>query len=237
MPNDGLGLIILVNAGDKASQNTVLEKKLIRVAFDLPDPIDPSGSDKTKKNEPETTPLPLPLSSYAGTYNNTGYGGALILCDPSPSARNAHAPELCERVVADYAVVDAFSPPPSSNTSTDPAPQLLASWPRIWSYHLRLTHKSGNKFWFAPSTLFTEGYGRDTSPFDTWNWKEEGSGEAIIEFEVVSDDAEKGKGKVVGMGLRGTLDNKGVSNREKRWADRKGATVWDVADAWWDRVV
>lgn len=218
----------------------MLEKKLIRVAFDLPDPIDLSEPDKTKKNDTETIPLPLPLSAYAGTYNDTGYGGSLTLCDPSPSALNAHAPEYCEKVIADYAFVDAVSPPPFSKTSTVPAPQLLASWPRIWSSHVRLTHKSGNKFWFAPSTLFLEGYGRDTTPCDTWNWEGEGLGEAIIEFEVVKDGLgypENGNGKVVGMGLRETLDNEGVSNREKKWAGKEGATVRDVADTWWDRAV
>lgn len=241
LPHDGLGFIILVNAGDKFAENLVLEKKLMRAAFDLPDPTGPTEPEKPKKNETETTPLPLPLSAYAGTYNNTGYGGALTLCDPSPSALNAHAPEYCARVIADYASVDAFLPRAISNVSTDRAPQLLASWPRIWSSHLRLTHKSGNKFWLAPSSLFPEGYGRNATPFDTWDWEGDGPGEAVMEFEVALGDGvrgtEEGTGNIMGMGLGSTLDNEGVSNREKKWASKKGSTVWDVADAWWDRVI
>lgn len=230
-------MIILVNAGSKFAENGILEKKLMRAALDLPDPVSSPEPEKPKNNETEAVPLPLPLPAYAGTYNNTGYGGSLTFCDPSPSALNAHAPEHCAKVISDFAFVDAFHPPPFYNTSGEPTPQLLASWPRMWSSHLRLTHKSGNKFWFAPSSLFFEGYGRNTTPFGTWDWGA-GLGEAVVEFQVDFDGEDDGEvGKVVGMGLIETLDDDGVSNREKKWAGKDGSTVFDVADAWWDRAL
>ena len=44
--------------------------------------------------------------------------------------------------------------------------QLVASWPRLFSSHLRLYHYDRNLFTMSsPPTLFLKGYGRDSTPF------------------------------------------------------------------------
>ncbi|KAG1880766.1 hypothetical protein F4604DRAFT_1510254, partial [Suillus subluteus] len=102
------------------------------------------------------------------TYTNAGYGD-ITFCSPSDSS------SYCQDVISDFAAVDA-------GKSGAPQPvQLFAAWPRIWSSHIRGVHRSGNTFVVQYTSLFPEGYGRDTTPFET---SEIGSSEATAEFVV-----------------------------------------------------
>ena len=82
-------------------------------------------------------------------------------------------------------------------------------------------HQSGNKFLVQCTSLFPEGYGRDSTPFET---AEIGTSEATGEF-VVED------GKVVGFGLFGMV---GVDEPTER--ERTHTTVKGRAEAWFDKV-
>ena len=106
-----------------------------------------------------------------------------------------------------------------AQSSAPGAPQLLAVWPRVWSSHIRAVHQSGNKFEVQFTSLFPEGYGRDSTPFET---AEIGTSQATAEF-VVED------GKVVGFGFFGLVDQ--LTERERTYT-----TVKDRAEAWFDKV-
>jgi hypothetical protein len=80
-------------------------------------------------------------------------------------------------------------------------------------------HQSENKFLVQLTSLFPEGYGRDSTPFET---AEIGTSESTAEFVVEN-------GKVVGFGLFGLVGQ--LTERE-----RIQTTVKDRAEAWFDKV-
>ncbi|KAG2362374.1 beta-lactamase/transpeptidase-like protein [Suillus spraguei] len=104
----------------------------------------------------------------------------------TPSGNSSY----CQDVISDFATVDA------GKSSAPQSVQLLAEWPRYTS-------------------LFPEGYGRDSTPFETEFF------EATAEFVVEN-------GKVIGFGF-GLLDQ--LTERE-----RTHTTVKDRADVWFDKV-
>ncbi|OJA15997.1 hypothetical protein AZE42_10249 [Rhizopogon vesiculosus] len=150
--------------------------------------------------------LDLPLEEFSGTYTDPGYG-TFTFCSPSSSS------SYCQQVITNFTAVDSVHPSAPSSL------QLLAAWPRIGSSHIRAVHQSRNKFLLLFTALFPEGYGHDSTPFET---AEIGTPGATAEF-VVED------GKVVGFGLFGLVDQ--VTERE-----RTKMTVKDRADAWFDKV-
>jgi hypothetical protein len=151
--------------------------------------------------------LELALEEFSGTYANAGYG-LINFCSPSGSS------SYCQDVILDFATVD------SNKSSAPQSHQLFAAWPRVWSSHIRGVHRSGNTFEVQYTSLFPEGYGRDTTPFET---AEIGTSEATAEF-VVED------GKVVGFGLVGLVGQ--LTERE-----RTHTTVKDRAEVWFDKVM
>jgi len=153
-------------------------------------------------------PLELVVEEFSGTYTNPGYG-TFTFCGPSSSSPD------CQRVITDFNAVD------KAQSSAPSSPQLLGSWPRVWSSHIRAIHQSGNKFLVQCTSLFPEGYGRDSTPFET---AEIGTSEATGEF-VVED------GKVIGFGLFGMV---GVDEPTER--ERTHTTVKGRAEAWFDKV-
>lgn len=94
-----------------------------------------------------STPPPLPLESYAGTYSDRGYGN-FTLCSP------ASASSYCTDVRETFSTV----------LPDDAPPGLYATWSRFWTEHVQLTPTSGNQFSFETFTIFPEGYGRNTTP-------------------------------------------------------------------------
>jgi hypothetical protein len=162
---------------------------------------------KAVMSPPEgTTGLELALEEFSGIYTNPGYG-AFTFCSPSNSS------PYCQKVIADFTAVD------TAQSSALSSPQLLAAWPRIWASHIRAVHHSGNKFLVQLTSLFPEGYGRDSTPFET---AEIGTSESTAEFVVEN-------GKVVGFGLFGLVGQ--LTERE-----RIQTTVKDRAEAWFDKV-
>ncbi|KAG1877404.1 beta-lactamase/transpeptidase-like protein [Suillus subluteus] len=212
LPNDDIGVVVFANGRDKATPVMNISNRIIDVALNLRSklspPIKPDPSDKkliTPPNE-NVVDLELALEEFTGTYSNAGYG-AITFCSPSSSS------SYCHDVISDFTAVDA-------GKSTAPqSVQLFAAWPRIWSSHIRGVHRSGNTFVVQCISLFPEGYGRDTTPFET---SVMGSSDATAEF-VVED------GKVVGFGFVGLVGQ--VTERE-----RTHTTVKDRAEVWFDKV-
>jgi hypothetical protein len=158
---------------------------------------------------------PIPLEKYTGTYTNPGYG-SVTLCDSSNSPNSSY----CAQVLSDFAIVDSNNPyQVTSHIRTKP--QLFAKWSRLWSTHVRLVHvsdsESGHEFNVQPTALFTEGFGADKTPFETF---ENGEGGAPAKF-VVED------GKVLGLGVFGSVGD---------LTKRRGNTVQGQAEVWFDKI-
>ncbi|KIJ64016.1 hypothetical protein HYDPIDRAFT_28910 [Hydnomerulius pinastri MD-312] len=209
LPSDELGIVVLANAGDQSltvgkisdrilDQALRLESLSTQSSFNFPFP---GGAA-----EPEPWSFELSLDEFAGTHTHPGYR-ALTLCSPtSPSS-------CCVKVQADFAAVN------KGQNSSQPSPELIAAWPRVWSSHIRMRYLKGSTFKVEFVTLFPNGHGKDSTPFETT--------EIIGRFgnaEFIVED-----GKVVGFGISGLL-------RHQMGRGQSSKTVQERADVWFDRV-
>jgi len=224
LPDDDVGVVVFANVAEAPLTN--ISNRIIDAALHLRSELSPpmfvfhyydlflhltllACASSIPEKKAVTPPpeniigLELALEEFSGTYTNPGYG-TFTFCDPSSSSL------YCQQVITDFAIVDAAQPNAPSS------PQLLTAWPRFWGSHTRAVHQSGNKFLFYCTTLFPEGYGRDSTPFEMETLR------ATAEF-VVED------GKVVGFGLFDMVGQ--VTERE-----RTHTTVKNRADVWFDQI-
>jgi len=160
---DGIGIVVLVNADAKGSS---LEKIIVGVAekafgvgnsSNLPPAddsitsrsIQPRHSVVTARADSAGTP---PYPDLAGTYYSTGYG-TVVLCSVNSSSPS------CQSVLDDFRAVDKSISP----NSTD----LFASFNTVWSKHAHLTHANASKYLISLGTIYPEGYGTNSTPFST----------------------------------------------------------------------
>ena len=144
----------------------------------------------------ETKPPSLKLADYARLYSAPGYL-PMQLC--SSANQSIH----CNDVVSAFA---------SLHNSSTLESTLYATYPTFWSTHVWLTHVSGDVFNIAFTALFPNGYGENTSAFET---ALRGEGEGMVEFEVrdgkvqgfslvIDEEAAVSRKRKIGGGLRGT---------------------------------
>jgi hypothetical protein len=107
------------------------------------------AAEKAFSSESAGMPSSLDL---AGTYYNTGYG-TLVLCNMRSTSPS------CESVLDDFRAVDKSLSP----NSTD----LFASWNTVWSTHVRFTHTNASQYLISIGTIYSEGYGQNSTPFST----------------------------------------------------------------------
>lgn len=207
-PWDNIASVILTNADNKYLQNLEIAQTIgasssigntVAVSAGVRRPSVRSAAILRSRAE-DSAP---PLANLAGTYSNGGYGSPITLCDTSSTS------QYCAQTLAAFHIVDTYA------AAEDNGSELYATWPRAWSSHVRLTHLEGNQFTALPTTLYPNGYGRNTTPF------EEISGTGLVEFVVEG-------GKVAGFSLRESVGEE--TNREK-----KGGSVEETADAWFIR--
>ncbi|KAG9311212.1 hypothetical protein JVU11DRAFT_8288 [Chiua virens] len=136
-----------------------------------------------------TDGIGVTLFANASTYANLGYG-SFTLCSPSCAL------PYCDRIRSDFAIVDSAQGTPSSN-------DLLAEWLHIRSSRLRMRHQQGPLFDIYFTTLHPEGYGKDTTLFETGGI---GTTKGLAEF-VVQD------GEAVGLSGR-TIDGAGTQGHD-----------------------
>ena len=169
---------------------------------------------------PEAEPLPIDLDSFSGTYTNPGYG-AVIFCTAQSTSHH------CLTVLDSFGPFIGQTPFPSPIPVPAPAPiapELYAVWPRLWSSHVRLTHRAAADFDLQFTTLFPHGYGANTTAFET---AQSGESDGQVVFVLEGEGAEA---SVVGFGME--LDADAVEARK-----RAGATdVRDWADAWFEKL-
>ena len=160
---DGVGIVVLVNADEKGSS---IEKILLGVAEKafgagnssnfLPADnsitsrsIMPRHSGLTPRTDNAGTPPSLDL---AGTYHSTGYG-TIALCSVHSSSPS------CQSVLGDFRAINKSISPDSTD--------LFASFITLWSKHAHLTYTNANKYLISLGTIYPEGYGKNSTPFST----------------------------------------------------------------------
>lgn len=153
-------------------------------------------------------PLPIDLESFSGTYSNPGYG-TVIFCTTQSTSHH------CLDVLVSFAPFIGQTPFP---------PELYAAWPRLWSSHVRLTHRSAADFDLQFTSLFPAGYGANTTAFET---SESGESEARAVFVL---EGEGEKAVVLGFGME--IDSEAIEARRR--AGAKDIREW--ADAWFEKV-
>jgi hypothetical protein len=205
-PEDGIGIVVLVNADAKDRPIFDIILKVVEKAF---------GSADTSSSPPANQPTISHRSTLsrrtgmtaraessgtssldlAGTYYNPGYG-ALVLCtmhSTSPS---------CESVLDDFrAVNNSLSP-----NTTD----LFAYWRTMWATHVQFTHTNAGQYLVSIGTIYPEGFGRNSTPFSTL--VPVTIGQFVVENE-----------RVVGFGFNETGDSDVTLN---------GQSVEDTSQIW-----
>ncbi|KAF8132810.1 beta-lactamase/transpeptidase-like protein [Boletus edulis] len=211
LPSDEIGVTLFANGEDKAEPLMLVLKRILDSALGLTSSL--SHTSSPSRNATQTEPdarnatLALSLDAFAGTYTNPGYG-PLTLCSPSsPSG-------YCTTVQSDFSIVD------NAQSTVSNSEDLLAAWSRVWSSHLRMRHQHDLVFDVYLTSLYPNGYGKDTTPFA----KERGIGTADGVAEFVVEE-----GRVVGFGLSGFVGQ--VTERARTYEG-----VRDRAEVWFDRV-
>ncbi|KAI0318427.1 beta-lactamase/transpeptidase-like protein [Amylostereum chailletii] len=213
-PTFGIGVVVLINADghNAAAAMTDISNEILSRSFQVT--VTP-GETQPSHQPGLVTPTPsnsetreaMPAFDFTGTYHDNGYGH-FIVCNTTTSS------DYCHQVLADFKAVDPHTPAPT---------ELYASYPRLWSTHLRFTHVKDHRFYVKPTALFPVGYGKNTTPFEVpFDGGVGEDGFAIADF-VVED------GKVVGFGFSGTV-------AQKTMMQKKGGSVKETAEAWFERV-
>ncbi|KAJ7162602.1 beta-lactamase/transpeptidase-like protein [Mycena crocata] len=116
----------------------------------------------------------------------------------------------CRGVIEDFRIVDQSSKLPASPL------ELYAAWPRFWGSHLRFVPIGGFSYLVKLSSLYVEGYGVDRTPFED------------VSSETMTSTFMLEQGRIVGFGLFGAGD--------KSWRAKKGGSVRDIADVFFDKL-
>jgi hypothetical protein len=218
-PHDGVGLALLTNVDEPDAANELVIRRVFRAAFGLPENAD-LGAALADANDPRNEakaaataeeggkPVPLPADvDFTGAYAAAGYGPGFVLCNTSSTS--AH----CLEILATF-----------QSTLGDGglnATSLVGAWPRLWSTHIWLVHQGGTRFALQTPIVFPQGYGKNESAFmfPEWTGEEGGpSAECVVE-----------EGIVRGCGLFGMV-------KPKTMREKKGGSVEERAEAWFERV-
>ncbi|KAF8132830.1 beta-lactamase/transpeptidase-like protein [Boletus edulis] len=215
LPSDEIGVTLFANGEDKAEPLMLVFERILDSALGLTSSL--SHASSPTRNATQTEPdaqnatLALSLDAFAGTYSNPGYG-AFTLCSPSSPST------YCTRVQSDFSIVDNAQ---GTGASVSDSKDLLAAWPRVCISHVRMRHQHDLVFDVYLTSLYPNGYGKDTTPFAS-NEGGVGTADGVAEFVVE-------EGRVVGIGLSGFVGQ--VTERARTYEG-----VRDRAEVWFDRV-
>jgi hypothetical protein len=162
-PEDGIGIVVLVNADSKGSS---IEKIVVGVAEKVFDAGNSSNSSPANDSINSRSILPRnsgvtaradsagtpPYPDVAGTYYSTGYG-TVVLCSVHSTSPS------CQSVLDDFRTVNKSISPDSTD--------LFASFVTLWSTHAQLTHTNASEYLVSLGTIYPEGYGKNSTPFST----------------------------------------------------------------------
>ncbi|KAJ7334791.1 beta-lactamase/transpeptidase-like protein [Mycena albidolilacea] len=209
-PHDGYGLVLLANTAGPS-----VTRKIARAVADRFLGLVPASEIRVEsevqvqpqRQIPATPALLLDTSAIADfTGTYASIGGYGNFTLCSPVFPTTPA---CLATVQDFRTVDAAAGKPTAATD------LYGVWPRFWVSHIRFSQVSGTEYSAKMTNLYVEGYGADHTPF-------EDIGQDGVSARFAVED-----GKVVGLGL--------FVAWEKSWRAKKGGSLRDIADVWFDR--
>jgi hypothetical protein len=158
-PEDGIGIVVLVNADSKGLS---LEKIIVGVAEKAFGAGNSSSSPPADDSITSRSILPVttradsagtpPYTDVAGTYHNTGYG-TIVLCSVHSTSPS------CQSVLDDFRAVNKSI----SLNSTD----LFASFDTVLSTHVHFAHTNASEYLISLGTIYPDGYGKNSTPFST----------------------------------------------------------------------
>ncbi|KAJ6558172.1 beta-lactamase/transpeptidase-like protein [Mycena capillaripes] len=203
---DGFGLILLANTAEPNTMRTI--------AFAVADCIlglPKGGPQVATKIIPEPqpqSPSPLPSSDILSGFPGTySNPGYGNFTLCSPLFPTSRE---CLDIIHDFRTVDSAAGKPTHSVD------LYGAWPRWWGTHLRVSPVSGNDYIVKLTTLYVDGYGADHTPFE------------VVSSEISAATFMVEEGTVMGIGL--------FVAGEKSWRVKKGGSVRDIADVWFDKL-
>jgi hypothetical protein len=219
-PHDDIGLTVLTNADNSAAANKLIARRIFRAAFGIPEDV---GAGPARA-DPDTPHIGSRMAAaaaenarddgeppagvdFTGAYAAAGYGPGFVLCNTSSTSA------YCLETLATFRSV--------LGDGVLRATDLFGAWPRLWSTHVWFEHQGGMRFTLRVPSVFPQGYGKNESAFMFSIWTGEEGGplaECVVE-----------EGAVKGCGLFGTVEQKTM------W-EKKGGSVEERADAWFERV-
>ena len=188
-PEDGIGIVLLVNADSKSTAILDILSKATEIAFGSANSSSSPPANQSAPSVVSRSILPrhagvaargdssgtLPYLDVAGRYYSAGYG-TLELCNVNSSSPS------CESVLDDFRAV---------NKSLSPT-DLFASWDSPYITHAQLTYTNApGQYLISLGTIYPEGYGKNSTPFSTL------APATIAQFEVENES-------VVGFGFNDT---------------------------------
>ncbi|KAJ7902756.1 beta-lactamase/transpeptidase-like protein [Mycena olivaceomarginata] len=213
-PHEEYGLVLLANTAGPS-----VTRKIARAVADRFLGLAPASEIRAEsevqvqpqRQIPAAPALPLDTSAIAdftGTYASIGGYSNFTLCSPVFPTTPA-----CLATVQDFRTVDAAAGKPTAATD------LYGVWPRFWVSHIRFSQVSGSEYSAKMTNLYVEGYGANHTPFEDTSLADIAHG---VSARFAVED-----GKVVGLGL--------FVAWEKSWRAKKGGSLRDIADVWFDR--
>ncbi|KAI5123304.1 hypothetical protein M0805_009325 [Coniferiporia weirii] len=169
LPHAKLGVVSLTNSDGGNVVNNLLSQRIVNDVLGLgskdhdENPSEGSQTAAPTSEKSKSDPaLSLRPENYAGTYTSPDYGNVTFCASLPPDYKEIiTSSDYCSSLLHDFALVDNAQ----DREDSPKALQLLASYSRIWSSHLRFVHKRADVFTVTATTLFPQGYGTDTSPF------------------------------------------------------------------------
>ncbi|KAF8147799.1 beta-lactamase/transpeptidase-like protein [Mycena galopus ATCC 62051] len=210
-PSDGFGIVLLANTA-----GPLVTRQIARAIADRMLGFEVPAFDHRTENElepqlqlqPQTPSAPaIPPDMFAGFTGTYSNLGYGNFTLCSPLFPTSSE---CLAVIQDFRTVDSAAGKPT------PSLDLYSAWPRFWGSHLRLSSVSGNDYIVKLSTLYVDGYGVDRTPF------EDVSSETIAARFVIED------GVTVGLAF--------FVAGEESWRIKKGGSIRDIADVWFDKL-
>lgn len=217
LPEDGLGVVVLINTSEKGKQCMQIMYHLIDDALGLDSTQREHSSMETMDNnvsagrlscderqfsataDEAVTPSDL-MAMYEGTYFDSAYGEITLCSGWSMSSQ-------CQDVLDDFAPFEKFG-----------IPGLFAKLRRAWSSHVRLRRIVLHRFSASIFFLFPDGYGMNQTPFQDLR------AAVTVEFLVTGSEWD-GTTKVEGLGV--ILDDKMAEERARNMGSN---SIKDIAD-------
>ena len=207
-PEDGIGIIVLVNADSKGTAVSNIILKAAEIAFGS---ANPSSSPPANQSAASRSILPRhagvaargdysrtpPYLGVAGSYYSAGYG-ALELCNVNSSSSS------CESVLDDFRAV---------NGSLSPN-DLFSSWNSPLVAHAQFTYTTASQYLLSLGTVYPEGYGKNSTPFST-----------LVPATIALFEVENGS--VVGFGLNDTDE----SDLTRAGSVEETSQIWFIKQA------